>query len=129
MKKSVFLFLLVLAGWACSQQKEITGRQPESGKVAIDSSGYDITIIDPDFERWYNMQFSPSLDRSNEYYRALNNIGINNWNDYFMRGRYNRIIGSYINWNPTIDYGIEINRKLYWYFKYYEETFRLRLLR
>jgi hypothetical protein len=46
-----------------------------------------------------------------------------------MRGRYNRIIGSYINWNPTTDYGIEINRRLYWYFVYYEETFRIRLLR
>ncbi|HOP14842.1 MAG TPA: DUF6146 family protein, partial [Lentimicrobium sp.] len=75
------------------------------------------------------LRFSPSFDRSNDYYRTMNNIGVNNWNDYFMRGRYNRIIGSYINWNPTTDYGIEINRRLYWYFVYYEETFRIRLLR
>ncbi|HPJ61448.1 MAG: DUF6146 family protein [Lentimicrobium sp.] len=129
MKKSAFLLLLVLTGWACSQQKEITGRQPASGSPAIDTSGYEITIIDPDFERWYRLRFSPSFDRSNDYYRTMNNIGVNNWNDYFMRGRYNRIIGSYINWNPTTDYGIEINRRLYWYFVYYEETFRIRLLR
>lgn len=129
MKKLLIFGMLVFAGWACTQQKKITQTQSDATSISIDSTEYQIIIIDPEFERWFLMRYSPALDRSNEYYRSLNSLGVNNWNDYFNRGKYSRVIGSYIHYNPTLDYGMDVNRKLYWYFKYIEENTSIRLLR
>ncbi len=50
-----------------------------------------------------------------------------NWNDYYRKGKYIEIIDSYINYQLQMDYGIEVNRKLYWYFKYVSENYKVRL--
>ncbi len=128
MKRLITLAFIMFSFWACTQQKEIV-KSPDNGPVVVkDSTEYEITIIDPDFDLWYLMHFSQVVDRSNEYYRSMNGLGVSNWNQYFTRGRYNNSIGCYINFIPSVDYGIEVNRRLYWYFKYIEETFRIRLL-
>ncbi len=129
MKRLIILGFALFSIWACTQQKEVT-KSVNAGLVVVkDSTEYDITIIDPAFDHWYLMHFSQGEDRSNEYYRAMNGLGVSNWNQYYTKGRYLNSIGSYINFIPSVDYGIEVNRKLYWYFKYTEETFRIRLLR
>lgn len=121
------LILIIFAGLSCSTQKGMD--KPHNSVVYIDSSEYDITIIDPDFDRWYMLRYSPALERSNEYYRQRNVIASTNWNNYLMRNRYNRVISSYINYHPGIDYGLQVNSKLYWYFRYIQETYRIPLLR
>jgi len=129
MKKSIIYCLLLFAAWACTQQKEITKSQTETKSITIDSTEYEITILDPAFDRWFMMRYSPVSDRNNEYYRMMNERGISNWNQYFTRGRYSDAISTYINYNPAVDYGIEVNRRLYYYFMYIEESFRVPLLR
>lgn len=129
MKKLFFFGFLLFVGWSCKQQNELAQSQENPGEISIDSTEYKILIIDPDFDRWYMMRYSPSMDRSNQTYRSMNNIGVQNWNSFFDRGRYPYAIGSYLHYQPNIDYGIEVNRRLYWYFKYIEEKYRIRLLR
>jgi hypothetical protein len=85
-------------------------------------------VIDPEFDHWYLIHFTPAKDYSNSYYRAKNQVGVSNWNDYFIRNLYPKIIDSSIVYDNSIDYGIEVNRVLYWYFKYYEDQFKIRLL-
>jgi hypothetical protein len=110
MKKLAVLGLVFMAVCACSPQKETTG----TGKPAA-------------FDRWYVGHYSPALERTNEYYRSMNSQGVINWNHYFTRNRYSTVIGSYISYNPSVDYGLEVNRRLYWYFRFIEENFRIRL--
>ncbi len=129
MKKLLFFGLLLFVGWSCTQQKEMAQSQKNPGEITIDSTEYEILIIDPDFDRWYMMRYSPSMDRSNETYRSMNNLGVQNWNSLYQRGKYPNAIGSYLNYQINIDYGLEVNRRLYWYFKYIEENYRIRLLR
>ena len=128
MKKLFFPIIFVLLAWSCSPTQK-AGVDHKRTSVQIDSTEYEVIIIDPEFETWYLMNYSPSKDYSNEYYRSRNRIGILNWNDYFDRGRYYRVIENHIFYDPSVDYGIEVNRKLYWYFKYIEENYRIRLLR
>lgn len=125
MKKLILIVLVTITLGACSSQKELSGT---SNQVSLDTTEYAIHILDNDFERWYMMRFSPAVDRTNDYYKMKNLIGVTNWNDYFIRNKYRRAIGNYISYNTQEDYGIEVNRKLYWYFKYIEETYRIRLL-
>ncbi|MHC1774506.1 MAG: DUF6146 family protein [Lentimicrobium sp.] len=128
--KSLITFIFILISvCACTTQKKAVKSPDTIPVVVVDSTEYEITIIDPDFDHWYLMYFSQVQDRSNEYYRAMNGLGVSNWNIYYARGRYSDVIGCYINFIPSVDYGMEVNRKLYWYFKYIEETFRIRLLR
>ncbi|MBK6347156.1 MAG: hypothetical protein IPN08_18705 [Bacteroidales bacterium] len=128
MKKLIFFGIVFIAACACSSQRESTGSGKPAGTVAIDSTEYEITIIDPDFDRWYLTHYSPALERSNEYYHSMNIQGVSNWNLYFTRNRYSSVIGSYINYNPSEDYGIDVNRRLYWYFRFIEKNYRIRLM-
>lgn len=127
MRVLIFLSLLVIAASSCNPQKQLTASKETA--VQTDSTEYEIHIIDPEFDKWYLMNFSPGLDRSNEYYRSMNQLGVSNWNNYFTRGKYSMAIGSYINYSHGNDYGLEVNRRLYWYFKYVEDVYRIRLLR
>ena len=129
MKRFLFFVVVLVSFWACTPQTKLT-KSPGDGKVVVsDSTEYEISIIDPGFDQWYLINFSPANDRSNDYYRSVIWTGVSNWNQYFQRGRYSRVISSYIYFEPGTDYGIEVNRRLYWYFRYIEETTGIRLLR
>lgn len=129
MKAILILGLFIITAFACTQQKKTTKSQRPAAAIELDSTEYEITIIDPDFDTWYLLNFSPVQDRSNEYYRSMNGLGAVNWNLYYSRGRYSNAVGCYINYIQSEDYGIEVNRKLYWYFKYIEDDYKIRLLR
>jgi len=119
---------LVMIIWSCNPQKHAFSSASER-KIITDSTEYRIIIIDNDFDTWFLTHATPARDYSNDYYRQWNQIGVSNWNDYFMHDRYHQVISDYINYNSTVDYGIEVNRKLYWYFKYVEEKYGVPVLR
>jgi hypothetical protein len=50
------------------------------------------------------------------------------WNDYYRSARYPQVIDSFLDYRPDIEYGIDVNRKLYWYFKFISEYHGIRLL-
>jgi hypothetical protein len=113
--------------WACSPVKEALKTSAILTQDNLDSTEYDIVIIDPGFDRWYVLNYSPAQDHSNDYYRTKNLIAVGNWNDYYRSGRYINVIDSYIDYRLDVDYGIEVNRKLFWYFKYIKSNYRVRL--
>ncbi|MDD4598791.1 MAG: DUF6146 family protein [Lentimicrobiaceae bacterium] len=132
MKKllTAILFMAMFIGfWSCKSTRETTTAEGVETSVQIDSTDYDIIIMDNNFDRWYLTRFSQAQDRSNSYYRSMNNLAVSNWNHYYNTNRYNRVINNHIAYNPAVDYGIEVNRRLYWYFKYIEESYRVPLLR
>ena len=127
MRNLLFFSFLAMLAWSCNTSQK-TSKQSKEKIEITDSSEYEITIIDPDFDIWYMMNFSPAKDFSNEFYHSKNQIAVSNWNNYFIRGRFQRAIDCYLNYNAATDYGIEVNRKLYWYFKYIEDKSNIRLL-
>ncbi|MDO9254193.1 MAG: DUF6146 family protein [Bacteroidales bacterium] len=127
MRKIISAIVLLLLAWSCSPTQK-AGSSDRQSTIKSDSAEYEITIIDNEFDHWYLLNFSPAKDHSNEYYRNKNQAAVVAWNGYFTRNRYHRIIEDYIYFNNSIDYGMEVNRKLYWYFKFIEETYRIRLL-
>lgn len=121
--------ILALLVWACSPSKEASKTSAVLTHGGQDSAEYEITVIDPGFDQWYLLNYKPSDDLSNEMYRAKNMIAAGNWDNYYRTGKYSGTINSPINYRPDADYGIEVNRKLYWYFKYTESTTGIRLFR
>jgi hypothetical protein len=128
MKNILIPAIIALLIWSCSPTQHVSKKADDKIKI-IDSTEYEIIITDLEFETWYVLNFSPVKDYSNNYYLSKNRVAVNNWNEYFASGHYSRVIDDFIPYNPTIDYGIEVNRKLYWYFTYIEETYHIRLLK
>ena len=55
----------------------------------------------------------------------MNNLYAQEWNRRYTTG--DRRIESYIDYNPLTNYGFEFNYKLFMFFKYFEETNRVKL--
>jgi hypothetical protein len=128
MKKILIPVFILLIACSCSPAQK-TASAPGKPSIISDSTEYEITIIDNAFDNWYLLNYTPSKDYSNEYYRAKNQIGVGNWNNYFNKGKYHEVIENHIYFDYSVDYGIDVNRKLFWYFKFIEENYRIRLLK
>jgi hypothetical protein len=127
MKLGFFIGIIALMVWACSPVKEVSKTSATLTKNSKDTTEYEVIIVDIGFDTWYLTNYSESKDRSNEYYRYKDMVAVMNWNNYYHLGRYDRVIDSYIDYRPDIDYGIELNRKLFWYFKYVKTEYGINL--
>jgi hypothetical protein len=127
MKPRFFFGMIALLIWGCSPVKQALKTSATLKHTVQDSTEYEIQIIDPQFDQWYVFNYSPAKDYSKEYYQGKNLVGVTNWNYYYTSGRYSRIIISLIDYRPDVDYGIEVDRKLYWYFKYIQSECRIPL--
>lgn len=119
-------FLLVLM-WACTPQKQIVKIKP-TVVPATDSTEYELLVFDPPFETWYAFNFNKSNDHSNSYYRGWNSQYVSGWNYHYSLGHKPRIFENYIDYDNSVDYGIEVNRKLYYYFRYVEIALKVAVL-
>ena len=124
MKLYAIIGVIALIACSCSPAREPV---KTSAVLTSDSTEYEVLIIDPTFDLWYATNYSPAKDYSNDYYRNKNWISVTNWNEYFRTGKYGWVIDSYIEYQPSVDYGIEVNRELFWYFRYIREKYRIRL--
>lgn len=127
MSRSISIGILVLVIWACSPVKHSSKTSAILTQKDQDTTEYGIVIIDSGFDQWYLTNYSPAQDRSNDYYRTQNIVAVGNWNDYYRTGKYSRIIDSSIDCRPDVEYGIDVNRRLYWYFRYIKSKYRIYL--
>jgi len=94
--------------------------------VVKDSTEYELVVFDTGFETWFLMR--PGNEHSLGYYRSRNRLYVMEWNYRFMNPiRYRDIYECQIQYDPDIDYGLEFERRLYYYFKYFEETNKVSL--
>ena len=122
------MVILVLLVWACATQKGVVRVEKSEELTASDSLEYELVTFDGKFESWYSMQNVPSRYRSQEYYE--------NWNrQYVTECNYNSTQGAKSNffeyihgYDPTVDYGFELNHKLFYYFQYVENVLKIKIL-
>jgi len=127
MKSNILIGLIALVAWACSPVKEVSKTSAKLTQDSQDSTQYEIQIIDPYFDQWYQINYIPAKDHSNEYYRSKNQEAVVYWNEYYRSGKYSRVVDCSIDFQPNIDYGMEVNRKLYYYFKYVQDKYKVKL--
>jgi len=129
MKKTVLIvmvFLLAIFSDGFSQKKKDRNKIT-ADTIAVDSAEYELIIMDPGYEIWLATRPSKEF-YSKEYYELKNRLYVAEWNQRYMTIRNNGMYESYIDYNATIDYGLDLNYKLYYYFRYFEETNNLKLL-
>jgi hypothetical protein len=117
--------------FSCAPAKKTT-QAPKPEKIALlaedqDSIEYELLIIDAGFDTWLQTNRKPKWYYSNDYLATWNYQYVLAWNE---RARNPEFWNRYpdhpfileIDYRPNIDYGLELNYKLYHYFKYIEKT-------
>jgi hypothetical protein len=93
-----------------------------------DSTEYDLIIIDSGFESWLVTQ-PPANYYSQQYYENWNHRYVIEWNiRHSSPLRYGSFYETRINYDPNIDYGLKLNYKLYYYFRFIEEEYGIVLV-
>ncbi len=128
MKKLKYFAILLLFLPACALFSPRSSQEAADLQIQSesDSTEYELVVFDQGFETWLLMQ--PSHEHSLEYYKSRNRIYVSEWNHRYMNPRrYRGNYESHLDYDPFIDYGLEFERRLYYYFKYFEETNGVRL--
>jgi hypothetical protein len=129
MMKTVYLTMIILASIQTVglSQGKTDGRAEKGDSVDADSLEYRLVVLDPGFETWL-LTRPPMNYYSNDYYMRKNQLYVLEWNGRYVSSNQNGLYDNYIDYNPRTDYGLEINYRLYYFFKYFEETNHLKLL-
>ena len=98
-------------------------------RIANDSLEYEILIIEPGFNSWLVSTARPEGFYSQEYMESRNRLYVLEWNQRVLQPqRYSsNLYELQIDYQPNIDYGYEVNYKLYNYFIYFQLTYNQRL--
>jgi len=129
MKKTVFVITIILIVFQTVgfSQKKREREKVKPDTTAVDSLEYKLIVFDPGFESW--LATKPSKDfYSKTYYESKNWMYVQEWNHRYHTFNRRGLYETFIDYNPHTDYGIELNYRLYYYFKYFEETNRVRLI-
>lgn len=140
MKKVIYILLLSVFFFNCNTTKPIASDKNKSEKelaqivndtvtIANDELEYQIIIIEPGFNTWLLTTARPEGFYSQQYLENRNYIYVTEWNQrVFQPQRFNpSLYELQIDYQPGIDYGYEVNYKLYNYFIYFQLTYKQRL--
>ena len=98
-----------------STEKELNFEENEEGE-------YDIIVFDPQYDVFLKTRAFPKEYYSENYYKNRNQFLVTEWNlRHNQPMRYNPDLYEVsINYNPTIDYGLEFEYKLFNFFMFIE---------
>ncbi|MGB5821313.1 MAG: DUF6146 family protein [Saonia sp.] len=136
----LIFFALVLSISSCTATKDTLKISQEERsyfdragndtvEIASDSTEYEIIIIEPGFNVWLQSMARPEGYYSQSFLESRNNILVINWNQRVIQPQiFNpNLYMLQIDYNSNIDYGYEVNYKLYNYFIFFQRKYNQRL--
>ena len=125
--KNLFFILLMILFASCASHQNIQIKEHGPGKDD-DSVSYELIVLDPGFESWFIANSKPTWYHTQVYYENWNQRYVQAWNYHSMGSRYSQLIEGNINYDPNIDYGLEINHKLFYYFQYVTHVLKIPII-
>lgn len=97
--------------------------------ISSDKTEYEIIIIEPGFNTWLNSIAKPEGYYSQSFLENRNYLMVIEWNQRVIQpSRFNpNLYELQIDYSQNIDYGYEVNYKLYNYFIYFQRKYNQRL--
>ena len=107
---------------AVTEEKKLTFEADEDGE-------YDIIVFDPQYETYLISIAKPKNFYSEQYYKNKNQLFVSEWNNRHSQPfRYNPdLYAVHIDYDPIKDYGLNLEYKLYNFFKFIEWKYKVRL--
>tara|TARA_B110000091_G_scaffold120858_1_gene130149 strand:- start:1956 stop:2390 length:435 start_codon:yes stop_codon:yes gene_type:complete len=98
-------------------------------RIANDSLAYEITIIDPGFTAYLGATAQPEGFYNQSYLEARNRVWVTIWNQRFRNPSQFRqdIYENNIEYQPSVDYGYDVNYKLFNYFLFAQRKYKMTL--
>lgn len=136
MKNSIYIFLVLFVVIACSTQKTnvAASKKPATSvndtvRIANDELEYEVIIIDSGFSTWLATMALPRNYYSQSYLENKNRQYVQEWNSRVLQPqRYNpNLYEMRIDYDPTINYGYEVNYLIYNYMIYFQNTYKQKL--
>ena len=137
MKNSIYIIAVIffaIVGCTTSKSSVIdkekpTGMKSDTIRIANDKLEYEVIIIDPGFSSWLISNAQPRNYHSQSYLESKNQIWMSEWNSRVLQPtRYNpNLYEMTIDYNPSIDYGYEVNYLIYNYLVYFQNTYKQKL--
>ncbi len=88
-----------------------------------DTIEYELIIFDPGFSYWYVSESRPVSYYGQSYLERWNNILTDQWNQLVHSSRRRDCVPEvYLDYDADIDYGMQFNHKLFYYFKYMHQN-------
>lgn len=94
-------------------------------RIANDSLEYEIIILEPGFKSWLVTQPKSGF-YGQKFLENKNRSFVSDYNTRVLNpNRYSRdLYQEQINYDPTVDYGYEVNYMLYNYFLYFQDKYK-----
>jgi hypothetical protein len=133
MKHLLSFITIALLIVSCGTSNKINTKTSEKNLeeaivIENDSLEYQIIIFDPGFGLYLNTIAQPENFYSQNYYENKNVFYVSEWN-YRARNpiQYGDFYGNIIDYDRQVDYGLEVNYKLFSYFQFIEYKHGIRL--
>ena len=136
MKKLIAVLILLAFIVSCKAtdktptlKKNVATTEQDTVRIANDELEYEIIIIEPGFEAWLARIAKKEGYYSQEYLEGRNQIYVAEWNRRVLQPSVydSNLYEVQIDYNPLIDYGYEVNYKLYNYFIYFQLQYKQQL--
>ena len=133
------LYLMIVCGMfmGCNSYKignsssdvEQTISEQDTVRIVNDKLEYEIIIIEPGFNSWLVSTAQPEGYYSQQFLETRNQQYVIAWNQRVIQPQqFNpNLYEMQIDYRPGIDYGYEVNYKLYNYFIYFQLTYKQQL--
>ncbi|WP_034059024.1 DUF6146 family protein [Lacinutrix jangbogonensis] len=138
MKNALFLVTIIAMVFACSSAKESTTQKNQAVQVkkgdtiriSGDNLEYDVIIIEPGFGSYLSSTAKPEGFYTQSFMESRNIRFVQEWNRrVLMPSRFNsNLYEMEINYRQGINYGYDVNYKMYNYFIYFQNRYNQNLL-
>ncbi len=111
------------------EKQVFTTKVADTVEISDPESNYEIIIIEPGFNVWLQTIARPEGYYSQNFLEARNRLYVVEWNNRVMNPlQYNpQLYELQVNYDAFVDYGYEVNYKLYNYFIYFQRKYNQRL--
>ncbi len=136
MKQALLILIICFGIISCNTPKKAAIKkdttsyvEEDTVRIANDKLEYEIIIIEPGFNTWLLSIAKPEGYYSQEFMEIRNRILVTEWNIRVLQPqRYDpNLYELEIDYQPNIDYGYEVNYKLYNYFIYFQLYYKQQL--
>ncbi|TMM57473.1 hypothetical protein FEE95_13395 [Maribacter algarum] len=112
-----------------AEKEAFSQTEGDTINISSDETEYEIIIIEPGFNIWLQSIARPEGYYSQSFLETRNQIMVTNWNQRVLQpSRFSpNLYEMQIDYQQNIDYGYEVNYKLYNYFIYFQRKYRQRL--
>ncbi|HET8839553.1 MAG TPA: DUF6146 family protein [Flavobacteriaceae bacterium] len=126
--KTIFyfgLFILFVYGCGSMDSKKMESEN-DVVEISNDSLDFKLLVFEPDFDSWlatkppkgaYDLGY---LEQKNRYYTR-------EYNRRALIPQYGNLYPNTINYDPELDYGLELNYMLYMYYEFFQDKYNQRL--